>query len=347
MRPRGYVSQPETNVPQSVSLSPAWAVEGARVTLCAPHLPVEGSRPPIVRVGGFEARVVMGSATRVTFLVPIGLTGGSHAVAVDGVDGAAALLVATPIATDIHQVDNPVIDEGGAVYLTNSGARGQRVPVSVYRVPPGGAREDYLSDVVNATSMAFDPHGALHISSRHDGIVYRVRADRSVEPVASDLGVACGIAFGADGTLFVGDRGGTVFRVGAARRVFPFVTLPPSMAAFHLAPGSDGCLYATGPTFGSYDHVYRIDRLGTLDVISSEFGRPQGIAVDEHGFVYVVDAVAGRAGLYRLQAGSRRELLLGAPSLVGVALDPRGGLVVSSNDTAYRLDVPIKPFQSQ
>ena len=31
-------------------------------------------------------------------------------------------------------------------------------------------------------------------------------------------------------------------------------------------------------------------------------------------------------------------------SLVGVAIDPNGGLVVASNDTAYRLAVPIRPL---
>jgi len=29
---------------------------------------------------------------------------------------------------------------------------------------------------------------------------------------------------------------------------------------------------------------------------------------------------------------------------VGVAFNPTGGLVVTTNDTAYRLDVPIRPL---
>lgn len=341
------VPHPQTPVPSSISLAPAWAVAGASVVLRAPHLPAEGGRLPSVNVGGVAARVVMSAATRLRFLVPDSLTPGVHAVTVAGADGRASLYVAAPIATDIHQVDSPAIGRDGSVFLTNSGARGQRVPVSVYRVPPEGAREDFVTDLVNATSLAFDPEGTLHVSSRYDGTVYRVRADRTIETVAGDLGVACGIAFAPDGTLFVGDRGGTIFRVSPTRRVTPFATLPASMAAFHLALGPDACLYATGPTFGTYDHVYRIDRLGTLEAVASGFGRPQGVAVDHDGHVYVVDAMAGRAGLYRLLPEGRRELVLAAPALVGVALDHRGGLVVSSNDTAYRLDVPIRPFQAQ
>jgi len=301
---------------------------------------------PVVRIGGVEARVVMSAAVRLTVVVPHGLPAGRLPVTVGGIEGWADLHVGAPIATGIHQVDSPAIDATGCVYLTNSGPRGQRVEVSVSRVPPGGVKEDFLTDLVNATSMAFDPHGDLHVSSRHDGAVYRVRADRTLETVASDLGVACGIAFARDGTLFVGDREGTIFRVGPARRVTPFATLPASIAAFHLAMGPEDCLYATAPTFGTYDHVYRIDRDGGVTIVSSAFGRPQGLAVDDLGQVWVVDAVAGGSGLYRLREGRPREMVLSAASLVGVALDPCGGLVISSSDTAYRLDVPVKPYST-
>ncbi len=37
--------------------------------------------------------------------------------------------------------------------------------------------------------------------------------DGTHEQVASDLGVACGLAFDADGWMYVGDRSGTIFRV--------------------------------------------------------------------------------------------------------------------------------------
>ena len=52
---------------------------------------------------------------------------------------------------------------------------------------------------------------------------------------------------------------------------------------------------------------------------------------------FVVEALAGSSGLYRLAAGAEPELFLSGPGLIGVAFDPRGGLVVCSNDSAYRL----------
>jgi len=329
---------------RALSLEPSWALPGARVTVRGASFDVRGPQLPAVTVGQREARVVMASTTRLTFLVPVDDAVGVQRVRVAGHDGEAELVVGRTIATEVHQVDSPVIDSDGSVFLTNSGARGHRVPVSVFRVPPGGAREDYLSDIVNATSLVFDPLGLLHVSSRHDGAVYRVMGDRRVETVATDLGVACGLAFGRDGTLFVGDRGGTVFRVSPTGRVLPFATLPPSVAAYHLAVGPDDQLFATAPTLATCDPVYVIDRTGVAREFAGGFGRPQGLAVDDHGDVYVVEALAGIAALYRLRAGGPRRLVLTAPALVGVALDPRGGLVVSSNDTAYRLDVPIRPF---
>ena len=66
-----------------------------------------------------------------------------------------------------------------------------------------------MTGLVNPTAMAFDPHGRLHVTSRFEGTVYRVDANGQYEPVVTDVGVACGLAFAPDGTIFIGDRSGT------------------------------------------------------------------------------------------------------------------------------------------
>ena len=76
----------------------------------------------------------------------------------------------------------------------------------------------------------------------------------------------------------------------------------------------------------------------------SGFGRPQGIAFDSQGSLYVIEALAGSNGLYRVRTDGSAELVVAGTALVGVALDPNGGLVVTSNDTAYKLDVAIRPL---
>ena len=177
------------------------------------------------------------------------------------------------------------------------------------------------------------------MSSRFEGTVYRVGADGTFEPFANDLGVACGLAFAPDGTLFVGDRSGTLFRVDRAGRATAFASLPPSIAAFHLAIGPDDSVYVTGPTMSSYDAVYRITPDGAVTIRYAGFGRPQGLAFDATGTLFVVEALAGASGLYRLPQDGAPELRLAGPGLVGVAFDHLGGLVVCSNETAYRLGV--------
>ena len=337
---------PEPVTPRVESVVPSAALVGARVTIHGRGLTPPAGGLPVVHVGGVPAQVVMASSSRVAAVVPAAAARGRQAVTVDGAGGSAELDVGTPVTSGVHQVDNPAFGPDGTLYATFSGTRGQRVPVSVFRVADDGEKTPFLTDLTNATSMACDRGGALHVTSRYDGTVRKVQRDGTFEIVAHDLGVACGIAFGSDGTMFVGDRSGTVFRVGSSAHVVPFASLPPSLAAFHLAMGPDDALYVTAPTMATYDQVYRVDRLGAVSVVSSEFGRPQGLAVDEAGTLYVVDALAGGAGLYRVRAGAPRELVVAAASLVGAAIDPRGGLVVASNDTLYRLDNGLRPWRA-
>ena len=338
---------PDPTTPGVASVEPSWAVVGAHVTLRGSGFRRPDTGLPAVRVGAVPAQLVTVSASRIRLVVPAGLARGRHRVTVDGAAGGADLDVGTPLTGGVHQVDSPVFGPDGTLFATFSGTRGQRVPVSVFRVSGDGEKTPFLTDIANATSMAFDAGGTLHVTSRFDGCVYRVRADGTTDIAARDLGVTCGIAFGSDGTMFVGDRSGTVFRIGSSAHVVPFASLPPSLAAFHLAMGAGDMLFVTAPTMATYDHVYRIDRQGAVTIVSSEFGRPQGMTVDADGTLYVVDAVAGGAGLYRVREGAPRTLVLAAPSLVGAAIDPRGGLVVASNETIYRLDVGLLPWRNR
>ena len=150
-------------------------------------------------------------------------------------------------------------------------------------------------------------------------------------------------------SLFVGDRSGTILRVTPERQVETYATIPASVAAFHLAMGPDDTLYVTGPTLATHDALYRITRDRLVDVVYHRFGRPQGLAFEASGTLYVVDALAGAAALYRLDVAVPSpdvELVLTAPSLVGVAFDPAGGLLLASSDTVWRLDCPLKPLRS-
>jgi len=327
------------------AIHPLAAIEGGRLTIDGDGFPVDGPELPDVRIGDTPVRLMFASAERLVALVPPGVDGGQVAVRIEGASGVTAFTsIAAPFATGLHQVDNPVFDRAGNLYVTYSGTRGQQVPVSIFRVRSNGTRETFSSGIVNPTSMALDAHGRLFVSSRFEGVVYRVNDDGSAEPFATDLGVACGLAFAPEehgGALFVGDRTGTIFKVDRTGRAETFANLPPSIAAFHLAygpPGSDAALWVTGPTLSSYDTIYRVSPDGVVTTPQDErFGRPQGLAFDAFGALHVVEALAGASGLYRVPSSGRPELVLSGPGLVGVAFSPTGSLVVASNETAYRL----------
>jgi len=325
--------------PRIVSISPLSAIEGGRVTIEGSDL-VDGEHDqPQVEIGNVLAHVVSASSNSVSVIVPQGCDGGQLPVRLGSAPGETAFLgIGRPIATGLHQVDSPVVDSDGSVYVTYSGSRGERSPVSVFRVRRDGFREPFVTGITNATSLAFSPDGELYVSSRFEGSIYCVATDGTFETFAKDLGVTCGMAFSPEGTLYVGDRSGTIFRVGSDGEPSVFAAVPASVAAFHLAWGPDNGLYVTAPTLASYDSVYRVDTSGVVAKINSDFGRPQGLSFDPKGSLCVVEALAGQSGLYRLPAKEVPTKMVAASNLVGAAFGPFGELIVTTNDTAYRFD---------
>jgi sugar lactone lactonase YvrE len=324
--------------PTITSVTPLRAVEGGRVTLRGRGFPVE--RIPRVTVGDQDALVHFASSERIIFSVPSDLESGPSPIRIENLPGETAYLtVGAPWATGLHQVDNPVFDSEGNLFVTYSGSRGQTAPVSVFRVTRAGTREPFVTGIVNPTSMAIGPDGQLYVSSRFEGAVYRVKPDGTHEQVATDLGVACGLAFDDQGRLYVGDRSGTIFRVEDSK-VHPFATLPPSVAAFHLAFSPDGDLFVSAPTLGSYDHIYRITRDGSVRSLLTPFGRPQGLVFSPgDGVLHVIDALAGACGLYRLaDLDGEPQLVASGSGFIGVAFGPSGEMAVASGDTAYRFE---------
>jgi streptogramin lyase len=326
------------------SVRPLWAIEGGRVTLEGDGFPVD----PVaahVRVGALPARLSAASSSSLTVIMPEGLEGGSTAIRIDELPGETAFVeIGVPLVTGVHHVDSPAYDRHGNLYVTFSGSRGQQAPVSIFVVRPDGTREPFVTDVPNPTSLAFAGDGQLYVSSRFDGSVYRVATDGRASLYASDLGVACGLAFGPDGRLYVGDRSGSILRVAEEGRASIIAALPASVAAFHLAFGPDGYLYVTAPTLGTNDPIYRIVPGHAPTAWAHGFGRPQGMAFDAAGNLYVVDALAGGSGLYRIRpdAPGSPELLLSGGTLIGLAFDPHGGIALAGTETVYRMSVGSK-----
>ena len=247
-----------------------------------------------------------------------------------------------PFATGLHQVDNPVFDRDGNLYVTYSGTRGQQVPVSIFRVrAERHARDRFRPASSTRRRWRSIRDGRLYVSSRFEGTVYRVAADGRREPFATDLGVACGLAFAPDGTLFVGDRSGTIFRVdrdgtrddvrdaaAERRRVSPGVR--PRRRAVRRRRRR--CRRTT--------RVYRIAPDGDVDARLRRLRPAAGPRVRRrrHAATSSMRWPAS-SGLYRVDRRTARPELRRwrAPAWSASPSIRRGGLVVASNDTVYRL----------
>ncbi|MCW5980576.1 MAG: gluconolaconase [Bryobacteraceae bacterium] len=300
------------------------------------------AKRPSVKLGAESAPVIIGSDTFVTARVPEGAMVGEMTVGNgDAVSETYACDVGLQIADSVHPVANPAVDTYGNIFTTFSGSRGQKTPVAVFKVDLNYNVGPFISDLMNATGLAFDQYGVLHISSRHDGIVYQASSKGSLSVYVEGMGVATGIAFDHHENLYVGDRSGTIFKINRERQIFVFTTLEPSIAAYHLSFGPDGYLYVTGPTTSSFDCVYRVSPAGEVEVFYRGLGRPQGLAFDAAGNLYVAGSITGRKGVVRITPNREAELFLSGPGVVGIAFTPSRSMVVATNNTLYRVDVDI------
>jgi sugar lactone lactonase YvrE len=250
--------------------------------------------------------------------------------------------VAFQIADNLHPVANPVVDSSGHIYVTFSGPRGQRVPVSLYRIGSNYSVKPYVTSLINPTGLALGPNGDLFVSCRHDGTIHRVTPDGRSQQWIEGMGVATGIAFDRVGNLFVGDRSGTIFKISPEREIFVFATLEPSVAAYHLVFHPSGDLYVSGPTTSSYDRVYRITQGGEVHVFYRGLGRPQGMAFDRESNLYIAASLGGRRGIVRISPDGRAEHVLNGPALVGLALLPSGRAIVAANSALFTLDWDVR-----
>jgi len=320
-----------SHAPRIESLQPNAALPGGEVEVLGTNLGPVSYRRPVAMVGDLAAPVVMSRSKRMVLRIPEEAESGRLRILRNGAQSNAVdLKVANQIASGVHIVANPVADREGNIYATLSGARGQETPVSIYRVERDGELRPFVSGIMNATGLAADDDSNIYVSSRQEGTVYRVTPAGAVSVYAEGMGIATGITFDDSGNLYVGDRSGTIFKIAPDRQIFVFATLEPSVSAYHLAFGIDNTLYVSGPTTSSYDNVYAISRDGTTNVFYRGLGRPQGLAVDIAGSVYVAASLGGRRGVVRITQAGEAQLAIAGSSIVGFTFIPGGNALVAT-----------------
>jgi sugar lactone lactonase YvrE len=331
------------------SVTPRAGVEGGEVIIGCDDYDTSDYLACRVFFDEYRGRLVSASSGRVIAAVPELPPGvGARQLRLESASGGseASFSVGALIADNLHPVANPAIDhDSGTIYVTLSGTRGQKVPVSIYQITADGALSPFSSDILNPTGLAFDREGSLYVTNRNDGTLYRFNPFGEAKEIATDLGIATGLAIDRRGTIFVGDRSGTIYRVNEIGEARPFASLEPSVSAYHLAFGPDGDLYVTGPTVSSFDSVMRVDAMGNVTKFYSGLGRPQGLAFDAEGNLYVAASLGGYRGIVRITAdGTQAESVVSGATLVGLAFEENGNLIVVSTQRVYRVPLGIRGY---
>ena len=328
--------------PHLDSVAPRCALPGGEVRFRGQHLRPQELKRPHVQFGPVAGPVVIGSDDFVIARVPEGALSGPAVISTNGhMSNPLDVRVAVSISEGLHPVGNPALDAEGNIYATFSGSRGEQVTVAVFKIDTSYNVRPFVSDLMNATGIAFDRDGEMYVSSRHEGTVYRVTRSGAMSVFAEGMGVATGIAFDRDQNLFVGDRSGTIFKIAPDRQIFVHATLEPSMAAYHLAVGPDGDLFVCGPTTSSFDCVYRVDSHGDVTVLYRGLGRPQGLAFDADGNLYVAASLRGQRGIVKITPGQEASLEVSGQGLVGLAFAPGRSVVLATGDAVHRLSWDI------
>ena len=328
--------------PNIQMLSPEAAIAGGEIRIHGKGFATEAH--PRVLLGDISAPLIVGSDSYVVARVPEEAVDNVVKVESGNLSSTEwACEIGIPIGDSLHPVANPAVDANGFIFTTFSGSRGQKTTTSVFRVDPHEGPTPYLSDIMNATGVAFDREGTLYVSSRYDGIVYEVSQRGEMSVYVEGMGVATGITFDAEGNLYVGDRSGTIFKISRSRQIYVYATLEPSIAAYHLAFGPDNFLYVTGPTTSSFDSVQRVSDKGEVEVFYRGLGRPQGLTFDSDDNLYVAGSLGGRRGVVRITQEREASLFLSGPGIVGLAFSPSKSAIVATNSMLYRVDCGIAP----
>lgn len=328
-------------------IDPAAGIPGGEVAVECTRHSENGAATLSVWFQDQQAHVVAATPDRALVLVPDLVSAAEIEVSAGNNEQAtripAQFVLAEKLAEGIHPVTSPAFDPAdGSLFVTRSGARGENVPVSLFHINSAGELEEFSSDITNPTSIAFDRTGRMFVTSRFDGTVFRMTPLKEAVVFASDLGIATGLAFNREGEMFVGDRTGVIYRVNEIGEAQPWAEMEPSVSAYHLAFSPDDALFVTGPTVSSFDAIMRFDDDGEATEFYRGLGRPQGLAFDRDGNLYVAASLRGRRGIVRISPdGAQAELVVAGMNLVGLAFSAKGEMIVATNDAVYNLPLGI------
>lgn len=329
-----------------LKVDPPYAIEGGEIAIECEGFTLNREGDFACYIGGKQARLTAASPTRVLAVIPENENGGKAQIYLESENEQsepASVLLGKKLVEDMHIVANPAIDPGDdSIVLTRSGSRGQELPATLYRLETDGFLDELPAEITNPTGIAFDSAGQMYVTNRNDGEVCRIESGNEAVTFAGGLGVATGLAFDDSGIMYVGDRSGTIYRVSEFGTPDVYAVIEPSVSAYHIAFGPDGRLFVTAPGLASYDPIQVIDHAGNVEKYFRGFGRPQGLAFDREGNLYLAACYRGRHGIVKVDtAGANAETVVAGMNLVGLCFSRQGEMIVATNDSIYSLHLGI------
>src|ERR1700687_619952 len=185
------------------------------------------------------------------------------------------------------------------------------------------------------TNPALDADGNIYVTfsgSRGQKVpvaIFKIDTNYNVKPFLAEMTNATAIAFDRVGQMYVSSRfDGTVYLVAPNGTMYTY-------AEGMGGPGGD--LFVTGPTTSSFDAVHKIDSHGSVSTFYRGLGRPQGLAFDIDGNLYVAASLSGKRGIVRLTPDAKASLEVAGPGLVGLACAPGKSAVLATTGAVHHL----------
>src|SRR6267154_2243148 len=182
--------------PRIDRIAPGAAIPGGEIVIHGSGFASRTGARPVVHFGEAEASLVLATDNRLIARVPDNANGGTVRVATAQSESQPhPVSIAVQIADNLHPVASPAVDANGNIYVTFSGPRGQRVPVSLYKITSNYSVKPFVTSLINPSGLTVDRAGDLFVSCRHDGTVHRATLEPSL--------AAYHLAFHPSGDLYV------------------------------------------------------------------------------------------------------------------------------------------------
>src|ERR1700737_3424835 len=155
----GFGSTAEKNgFPRIDRVAPSAAIPGGEIVIHGSGFASRTGARPIVHFGEAQASLVLATDNRLIARVPDNANGGTVRVATAQSESQPhPVSIAVQIADNLHPVASPAVDANGNIYVTFSGPRGQRVPVSLYKITANYSINPFITALIHPTALPADP----------------------------------------------------------------------------------------------------------------------------------------------------------------------------------------------